>query len=294
MKTNADMIIVAADGGGTGCRACAGTLARGMLAQSTGGPGNVHSDFDGAIANLTGAVAEALQAAGLSDVPLDTITAHMGVAGAHSTVEMDKVAQVLPYGRSRVTGDRATSVRGVLGEADGFVVALGTGTIVARQRDLEMTTVGGWGFDLSDHASGSWLGRRLLEEVLLAEDGLRDQTPLTRHALEKKGGLVPIVLFSADASPGDYAPLARDVVEHAAQGDALGLSLMQEGAAYLVNALETLAFSPGDTLCLAGGVGPHYATYLPEEFTRNLQSPKGTALDGAFALATQAARAAGA
>lgn len=292
MTTNPQTVVVAADGGGTGCRACAGTLEAGILAEARGGPGNVHSDFDGAIAHLTGAIANALKDAGLDDVPLSQITAHMGVAGAHSTVEMDKVAQVLPYGRNSVTGDRATSVRGVLGEADGYVVALGTGTIVARQRDLEMTTVGGWGFDLSDHASGSWLGRKLLEEVLLAEDGLRAHTPLTRVALEKKGGLVPIVLFSGDAAPGDYAQLARDVVEFAAQGDPLGLEMMQAGAAYLVNALETLGFEAGDTLCLAGGVGPHYADYLPDLFTQNLQTPKGTALDGAFALAAQAARAA--
>jgi glucosamine kinase len=125
MKLTDQTVIVAADGGGTGCRAAAGTLESGMLATATGGPGNVHSDFDGAVSHLTGAIDLALAEAGLAGVPRDRITAHLGVAGAHSEVEMAAVQAVLPYGRSAVTGDRATSVRGVLGETDGFVIALG-------------------------------------------------------------------------------------------------------------------------------------------------------------------------
>lgn len=285
-------VIVAADGGGTGSRAAAGTLEQGILAQAKGGAGNVHSNFDGAIANLTGAIAEALADAGLGDTPLDQITAHMGVAGAHSEVEMAAVAEALPYGRSSVTGDRATSVRGVLGDTDGYVVALGTGTILARQHALEMRTVSGWGFDLSDQASGSWLGHQILRLAVMAEDGFRDHTDLTRRVLERHGGLVPTVHFSADAAPGDYAPLARDVVSAAREGDPFALELMREGAAFVVRGLTVLGFQDGDVLSLAGGVGPHYAAYLPEAMTRNLVQPKGTALDGAFALACQAARAA--
>ncbi|MEW9921075.1 BadF/BadG/BcrA/BcrD ATPase family protein [Marimonas sp. MJW-29] len=290
MNTRNDTVIVAADGGGTGCRAAAGTLSQGVLGEARGGPGNVHSDFDAAIANLTGAIAAALAKAGLEETPLDRITAHLGVAGAHSEVEMAQVVAGLPYGRVSVTGDRATSVRGVLGEADGYVVALGTGTIVARQHALEMRTVGGWGFDLSDQASGAWLGHRLLREAVLAEDGLQAHTDLTRRALEDKGGLIATVHFSATATPGDYAPLARPVIEAAKDGDEIAQGLMREGAAYIETGLTTLGFQPGDRLALAGGVGPHYAAYLPAHMTRNLVQPKGTALDGAFAMACAAAR----
>ena len=293
MTRDETVVIVAADGGGTGCRAAAGTLAKGILAEARGGPGNVHSDFAGAVANLTGAVQEALAEAGLADTPPARITAHFGVAGAHSGAEMAEVARALPYGRVAVTGDRATSVRGVLGEADGFVIALGTGTIVARQRALEMRTVSGWGFDLSDQASGAWLGHRLLCEAVLAEDGLRAHTDLSRKALADKGGLVPAIHFSTGARPGAFAPLARDVITAAQAGDALALELMTEGAAFLVRALEVLEFAEGDVLSLAGGVGPHYAPYLPEHMTANLMAPKGTSLDGAFAMACAAARQAG-
>jgi glucosamine kinase len=290
MSTTKQTVIVAADGGGTGCRACAGTLERGILAEARGGPGNVHSNFDTALANLIGTISAALAKAGLGNVPPEEITAHLGVAGAHSDVEIAAVKAALPYGQSSVTGDRATSVRGVLGEADGFVIALGTGTIVARQKNLTMKTIGGWGFNLSDQASGAWLGRRLLEEVIHAEDGMRQHTPLSQRTLDAKGGLVGIVIFGGSATPGDYAPMARDVITAASAGDALGCALMAEGAAYLETGLSTLGFVPGDILSLAGGVGPHYGDHLPPSLTRNLQEPKGSALDGAFAMAAQSAR----
>ncbi|MEP5728460.1 MAG: BadF/BadG/BcrA/BcrD ATPase family protein [Sulfitobacter sp.] len=290
MKNLDDKVLVAADGGGTGCRAAAGTFGNGIMARSAGGPGNVHSDFDEAILNLVTAIDAALQDAGLGDTPRDQITAHLGVAGAHSDVEMAAVERALPYGKCRVTGDRATSLRGALGDSDGYVVALGTGTIVARQNALEMTTIGGWGFDLSDHASGSWLGHRLLREVLLAEEGLIAHTPLTRKAIQDKGGLLAVVYFSMDAAPGDYAPLARDVVAAAAQDDPIALQLMRDGAEFLELGLRTLGHKAGDKLVLTGGLGPHYAPYLAQHLTDCLIPPKGTALEGAFALAQQAAK----
>lgn len=292
MSTTADPILVAADGGGTGCRACAGTLSKGILAQASGGPGNVHSDFSGAIANLTKAVREALTQAGLGDVPDAQVTAHFGAAGAHTSVEMAAVQAALPYGHSTVTGDRETNVRGVLGDCDGYVLALGTGTIIARQAGLEMRTVGGWGFDLSDQASGAWLGHRLLREITLCEDGLRPHTDLSTRVLAAQGGLVAMIEFSTDATPGHFAQLAREVVEAAQLGDPLGLELMQQGAHYVDQGLRHLGFTEGNALALAGGLGPHYAPYLAKDLTRNLVSPKGSALDGAFAMAAQAAVAA--
>ncbi|MCX7561009.1 ATPase [Sulfitobacter sp. F26204] len=290
MDTSIPQVIVAADGGGSGCRAAAGTVSRGIIAQAIGGSGNIHSDFRSALANLTDTIDRALLNAGLQNTSPAQITAHLGVAGAHSTVEISALLAALPYGRVTVSGDRDTSVRGALGDADGFLVALGTGTIVARQENLQMRTVGGWGFHLSDQASGAWLGRRLLEEVVLAEDGLRAHTELSRRTLKAKGGLVGIVEFSSLASPADYAQYARLVIEAVELGDTLALGLIAQGAAYLEKALNALGFETGDWLTLAGGVGPHYAKHLPNYFKFNLQPPQGSALDGAFAMALQLAK----
>ena len=57
----------------------------------------------------------------------------------------------------------------------------------------------------------------------------------------------------------------------------------------LVNTLWALGFTAGDRLCLTGGVGPHYASYLPSEVLTGQQNCLGSALDGAFQLAKRAA-----
>ncbi len=51
---------------------------------------------------------------------------------------------------------------------------------------------------------------------------------------------------------------------------------------------EVLDFEEDAVICLAGGVGPHYAAYLPQSHQNRIRPALGTALDGALALAGQA------
>ncbi len=281
--------LIAVDGGGTGCRAAVGTATRGILAEARGGPANVSTDFNRSIINIVAAVSEALTKAAIPEVALTEVVAHLGLAGANSRGDMASVEAALPYGHCTVTGDRDTAVAGALGPQDGFVVALGTGTIVARQRNGVVATVGGWGFTLSDEASGAWLGKGLLTHILLAEDGIRTHSPLSRSVLQKHGGRDAIVTFAVGARPADYATLAPDIIGAAKAGDVLARALMAEGSEYIEQALAALGFATGDVLCLSGGVGPSYAAHLPPALTGNLQPARGSALDGAFALAQRAA-----
>ena len=98
-----------------------------------------------------------------------------------------------------------------------------------------------------------------------------------------------LVSFSLTAQPGDYAAFAPKVIAAAEAGDRHAQALMQEGAAYYLRALKALDFAPGDPLCLLGGIGPHYARYLPEDHLSGLIAARGTALDGAFHLVCKAA-----
>lgn len=283
--------LVAVDGGGTGCRAAVGTVAGGMLGQAKGGPANVSTNFDGAIANIIATVQAAAIEAGMPIALLAQATAHLGLAGADLDATKQATAAALPYGQIRISGDRQTTVAGVLGPRDGFVVALGTGTIIARQRAGVVKTVSGWGFQLSDRASGAWLGRSVLSQVLDTEEGLDPQTPLTRAVAERLGGVQGVFDFSNKAAPGDYATFAPEVFAAGKQGDPVAHALLTDGAAYVAKGLTALGFEQGDVLSLAGGVGPHYAPYLPERFTQNLCPPQGNALQGAFALAQAATTA---
>ena len=74
-------LLIAVDGGGTGCRAAIGTQRDGILGRATGGRANIGNDPDRALANLRGVVEAAAAQAGLPLTALKDATAFIGLAG---------------------------------------------------------------------------------------------------------------------------------------------------------------------------------------------------------------------
>lgn len=293
MPKPAPNFVIGCDGGGTGCRVIIADSSGKTLAQAMGGPANVASDFEAAIINLRAALATAAALLGHDDVFAGV--AHFGLAGVQSTQDAARVAAQFPFSHITVTEDRTIAVTGALGDTNGILIALGTGTIIAAQRGDDALRIGGWGLQLSDQASGAWLGRLLLSRILLAYDGIEPFSPLM-HTIYDRFGRAPtaLVSFAAAATPADYASFAPQIIAAATAGDTVGLALMQDGAAYLTRALAVLNFAPPDVLCLSGGVGPHYAPYLPTVAQHAIITPKGQAVDGAVQIALKAARGAAA
>ncbi|WP_417242978.1 BadF/BadG/BcrA/BcrD ATPase family protein [Celeribacter sp.] len=286
MNDSSHHLLIAVDGGGTGCRAAIGTPARGVIARADAGRANVASDPDLAIQNVIEAIEKAAQSAGIAPDALPRATAHLGLAGVMTPHDSARVAAALPYRRVVVTDDRPTAVAGALGDQNGALLSIGTGSIIAARAAGRFRFVGSWGFHVSDQGSGAWLGRAALIQVLLCHDGIEAHSPLTRHILAQFGDDPnAIVAFSMSAKAGDYATLAPEIVAQAHAGDPWGRTIMATGATYLARGLAQVGFVPGETLCLTGGVGPHYAEYLPPELLVGLAPARGNALDGAFHLA---------
>lgn len=288
MSDSDDTLLIGVDGGGSGCRAAIGTLAKGVLARAEGGPANATSDPALAIKNVLDSVHSAARTAEIHPDALSKAMAHVGLAGVMTKEDSVHVSTALPFAHATVTDDRPTAIAGALGDQDGYLLAIGTGTIVASSQRGQFAYVGGWGFQISDQSSGAWLGHMALRRTILCHDGLTSHSDLT-HGLLLRFNNDPneIVRFAASATPRDYATLAPKIVEAANAGDLWGLAIMKEGVDYLVQALSTLGFLPGDALCLTGGVGPHYAPYLPAEALRGRVSSRGGSLDGAFQLAAR-------
>lgn len=283
--------LIGVDGGGTGCRAAVATPDGRILAEGKGGRANVSTDCATAIDSVLTATRNAIESAGLDVADMPRAVAHLGLAGYTGPEMGPRVQAGLPFAKSVVTEDTTTTIVGAVGEQDCHLIALGTGTIVGRQKAGVQTCIGGWCYQVSDQASGAWLGHGVLEQTLLVVDGITPASPLSQQMLDKFGGGAGIVQFSLKARPGDFATLAPDVVQAAAAGDSIGRALMASGADYMTRALIALDHQPGGPLCLTGGVGPHYAAYLPDTQTAHLVETKGRALDGAVALALRAARA---
>ncbi|MCA8883413.1 MAG: N-acetylglucosamine kinase [Rhodobacteraceae bacterium] len=289
MTRNPSYLLAGVDGGGTGCRVAIIDANGARVGEARGGPANFNSNPALTIRSVREALQTAAADAGLDSDWQSRCTAHVGLAGIMSPQDAETMASALTFGQVAVTDDRVTSVAGALGDRDGMLAAIGTGTIVAGQTGSALRFFGGWGNNLADQASGAWLGRTALRRTMLAHDGLQAHSPLTQALLARFGsGLSGIVAFATAATPGDFAGLARTVIEAADAGDATGRTLMQHGAAYLDRCIDTNGLAPGAALCLAGGVGPHYAPYLAPAHQAHIQPAQGTALDGALRLAAKA------
>ncbi len=281
-------IIVGIDGGGTGCRVAIALRGGKIIGRGKAGPANPTKQPQKALENLLAAVQVARLDAGLSASELFDASAFAGVAGVRDDKISAFIAKGLPFNQVQVVEDRVTSVTGALAAENGAVAVIGTGSFLGRTTDGKTQYLGGWGFELGDDASGAWLGHLLLRRVVLSAEGVAPHTDLSREILAKYGGDAgKIYAFCTGAAPADFGELAPRVVDAAAQGDQIATDLMQAGANYIVKALGAVGYRQGEPLCLAGGLGPHYANFLPPQYGDSLIKPKGSALDGALILAAQ-------
>ncbi len=286
MSKHQNSPLIAVDGGGTSCRLV--LLWDGARTDVQEGSANVATDFTSAIATLERGLAALAAAAGTTPDHLRTAPGYLGLAGVVDSRLARRVAQALAMPNIVVEDDRIAALTGALGETDGTVVGIGTGSFLARRAEGAVTLLGGWGFVLGDEASGADLGRQLLRRVLHVADGLAAPSDLTAAVLKDLGGTpADVVAFANEATPARFAAFAPRIVAAAQAGDSAGVDLMRSGAAYILRAAQALGWAPGEALCPIGGLAAHYADHLPQDAAASLVAKQGTALDGALRLAAQ-------
>jgi len=277
---------LAVDGGGTGCRALLADSNGDPIGRSTSGPANIGADPATALDNIMRAATLAVHDAGLDVSILNETCAVFGLAGANSLPDKDRVEQSLPFGKVKIVSDAVTALQGALGQKDGAIVILGTGSVFVRREEDAFEIIGGRGFMLSDHAGGARLGRELLEETLLALDGMTEHTELADAVLARfNGDMRQIITFSRTATAADYAAFAPIVFDYAHKGDALGLSILQRACSYIARGLDRLGIETLARFSLTGGLASSYAAlpFLPHR--ERFRPALGDALQGALSLA---------
>ena len=165
---------------------------------------------------------------------------------------------------------------------------LGTGTAYMMRRGGTTRAIGGWGFQVGDQGSGARFGRDLLEITLLAHDGIRAASPLTREIMKVfRNDPQLVVEFTTTASPGDFGGFAPKVFEQAEKGDPVAREIVAKGVADVEAALAALELDGAAPLCLLGGLAPLYATRLSARYRAMLREPRQDALGGAVAMAAR-------
>ncbi|MFS4437449.1 BadF/BadG/BcrA/BcrD ATPase family protein [Paracoccaceae bacterium GXU_MW_L88] len=288
MEHSQDISVLAIDGGGTRCRIAISKGDKIVLSET--GSANISTDFEGAVHEvLRGLNGLATQL----NWPVDTLAAlpaFIGLAGVSEPKMADRLRAALPFHKMRIADDRPAALRGALGEKDGFIAHCGTGSFYAAQQKGAARFAGGWGPVLGDEASAHWIGRAALKATLRSVDGHIAPSPLTERLLKDFGDASGIIRFARTARPADFGELARRVTDCAAHGDALARDIMHKGALEIIDSLPKLGWTEGDAICLTGGIGPHFAPYLPAKMKESVVYPEGEPLVGAIALARDFAK----
>jgi len=282
-----ERFLVGIDGGGTRCRARIADMDGTILGEGRGGPANTRLGLDVAFGSIVAATDIALVSAGISLDRKKDMRAGLGLAGLALERERRHVAGYdHPFASMTVESDAHIACLGAHKGESGAILILGTGSCGCAILDDREVTVGGWGFEISDYASGAQIGHRAARLALLAHEGVIEQSPLSAAIMNRLGGSPEAaVAWAEGARPGDYGRFAPQVSEMADSGDPLGIRLMKqagEEAALLLRAMEAKG---AGCVALIGGVAPVIDPWLPDNVRHLLVDPVGDALDGALLLA---------
>lgn len=278
-------VIVAVDGGGSSCRLAAfdetgRVLARVKVARHASlsrGAGQAWQHIDSGLQQLRLELHQ----------PSDWLPDHlmMGLAGSlREALRQDFLAQLPDTLTHTLVTDGHAQLLGASAGKPGICLAMGTGSVLHwLDEEGRSGMVGGWGFPVGDEGSGAWLGMRLVQLYLWHVDGQRQSGSLIEALAARLGsGVSEIQQWSTQTQSGVLAQLAPLVFEHAADGDPLALSVMEEAVAHALAMLELAP--PQLTVHLVGGIGEQMHEALAAQLGDRLQAPRGDALQGLWQL----------
>jgi len=190
-----------------------------------------------------------------------------------------------------VASDVVTAHAGAFAGAEGVLLIAGTGAAALGIETEGARLIDGWGPDVGDFGSGSWLGREALRAVLRADAGLGPDTVLREAIADPVGAPADIVAWVAQREPlpRHLATLAPLVLDAAASGDPAASDIAAR-AVRLLTATAVAASSRTMEVALHGGLVAHdwfrgRLTSSLDAAGRRVAPSAGDALDGAFLIA---------
>ncbi len=122
-----------------------------------------------------------------SDHPKSSISVYAGLAGGSTVGVNEQIHQFLNtfgFASANHGSDAKNAIAAGLGNGNGVVVIMGTGSVAFAQYDSVQYRVGGYGYMFGDAGSGFALGRDAVLEALQFEDGSGSSACI--HDLVKK------------------------------------------------------------------------------------------------------------
>jgi glucosamine kinase len=287
MNDQKTALFIGVDGGGTKCRVRIRNQNGVICSDADGGPANIYSNFDAAIAEIKKTLEHALAKLNPNNVSKNDIALGLGLAGIITLDDPVRVAKSFSeFNAVHVDSDAMISCLGAHAGKDGAIVIAGTGSAGLYRTKEKIYHIGGRGFRLGDEGSAARIGSEALRQTLLAADDLRPETPLTKCLL-KRFDHDPAVItrFSIDAKGGDYGALAPLVFDFALQGDEVGLPIIKQAARALLDLAHALQKQGAERVALTGGLSKVMRPWIALEGEDPFSDPLYDPVDGAILLA---------
>lgn len=286
-KPNNHALFLGIDGGGSTCRARLSNAQGKTLGEGKAGPSNLRLGIEPVKQQIILATKQALAEANLAHTPLKQLSAGMGLAGA--VLESDQqLAQPIKdlFHTCKLHDDAYIACLGAHQGHAGGIIILGTGSCAQIITPTHNRTYGGWGFTISDHASGAHLGRAAIRLSLLALESIIPASPLTDHINQHFTQQAQHYLqWSTQATPQEYAQFAPDIFKYAEQQDPHARAIIAQAVTEVTQLIDVLDHYQTGRISLLGGLAKRYPQYLPHATNDKLCTPQGDALDGALFLA---------
>ncbi len=197
------------------------------------------------------------------------IAVFAGLAGgttAEYRTPIETLLAGLGFAMSRVGSDAKNSLIAALGEGDGVIAIMGTGSAVFCTEGGKDTRYGGFGHLMGDPASGYAFGRAVLSSALEQSDGSGVPTLMTELVREQTGkhpmDLIAPIYEGGKRYIASFAPL---FFEACRARDALALEILGEQLQKLARPMRTALshFDRPVPLVLCGGLSREADLILP-------------------------------
>lgn len=303
----------AIDGGGTytRCAIADGTRTLAVVSADSAKPARRGYEAAGRILFDT-----VLAACAEADVPFNLLKGiSIGMSGVWRDPERSQLREALydaahadmyPLPKLIIVSDVENALDGALGSSPGVVVISGTGSIaMGRNAAGDILRVGGYGPELGDEGSGTWIGRAAFQLMVRSVDGRRKHTPLTLALSETLNlhDAEEVRLFISDHRHdlNFFAELALRVFDHAVRSEIDAMEILHHAAEELCTLARGAASVFGEIspdrpvpVCFLGSIAEQTMTvHALKTILHNIpelvrKEARGTALDGAIDRARKA------
>lgn len=278
---------VGIDGGGTSCRARIRDENGNCIGEAKSGSANILLGIDVAMASIVDAITQAAKQGGLDESHFSKMHIGLALAGAEQKSAWQAfMALNHPFASLVLNTDAYGACVGAHNGDEGAIMIAGTGSCGIYLAQGEQHVVGGREFPISDQGGGAVMGLRLIQQVLLAADGIIEKTPLAEHVLNHfNQDIDQIVEWSKGALPRDYGQFSPAIFEHAYQGDSLGISMLKQTAADVEMFLIALNRKGATRICLMGSIAQRIKAWLSPPVQSWIVEPQFDAIEGALMFA---------